>query len=202
MSFRDSACRTSVDVSEDSARRDWTPVGKAFAWVSLGCVAAGVLVGAVWAVIAPRTELVIKGGEVAYVRLSEAAVGADLTFGCLAIACGLVTGTAIALRHRSGGLEVLIIGASGGLLGSLIAWKVGLAIAGGDSDTGVISIAGRPEGTVFQGPLELNSPGVLGLWSMFAVAVLTLVSWRRGVAASRRMDAIAQEGARLEASAG
>lgn len=188
-------------MSDGSRRRSWKPGAEVFAWVLLGCVALGVVLGVAWVILAPRAELTIRDGEAAYIRLSEAAVGADLTFGCLAVACGLGTGIAVAVRRRTGGVELLLAAAVGGLVGSLVAWKVGLAVAGGDSDSGVISTAGRAEGVTFQGPLELNSPGVLGLWSLFAVAVLTAVFWRRGVKASRRIDATLREGERLEASA-
>lgn len=188
-------------MTKDAERWDWRRSAFVAALILFGCLLLGAVMGIVWAILSPRAQLTIKEGRAAYVQLGESAVGADLTFGCLGLACGLLVGVLVAIRYKERGVELLLATAFGGLVGSLIAWKVGLAIAGAESDTGLISTAGRAEGVTFDGPLAINAPGVLGLWSLLSVLVLAIFFWRRAAAASRRMDAILLEGERFKTPA-
>lgn len=162
------------------------------------CLGLGAFMGFAWNLWAPRAELSVKDGSVVYARVTEATVGADLTFALLGIVCGLLVAIFVWLRWSSGGLELVIVAAIGGLLGSLLAWRVGLVLAGNSANSSEVSAEGRSPGVAFQGPLALASPGVLGLWSLASVLVLLLVFWRRAAAASRRVDAILVQSHYLE----
>lgn len=161
--------------------------------ILLICLGLGAVMGWVWNLLAPRSELSVKDGNVVYARVTEAAVGADLTFGLLGIACGVIVATVVAVRWSAGGSELVFLAVIGGLLGSLLAWRIGLAVAGNSGNSAEVSAAGRPVGVTFEGPLVLDSPGALGLWSLASAVVLLLVFWRRAAAASRRIDAVLEQ---------
>lgn len=165
-------------------------------------IAVGVPMGVMWVLLAPRTALSVKNGSVIYAQVTEAAVGADLVFALLGIGCGLLVSSFALWRWRSAGVEVAVFVALGGVLGSALAWRIGCALIGGDSDTGTISAAGRAEGVTFEGPLQLDSPGALGLWSLAGLVVVFLVFWRRGRATARRIDAIIERNAELQGAPG
>lgn len=178
-------------------RRQLVRVG---APILLGSVVLGIVMGALWAVLAPRTQLSVKGGAVVYAQVTEAAIGADLVFALLGIGCGAIVATAVTLRWRTAGGEVAVWSAVAGVLGSVLAWRIGLALIGGSSDTGTISAVGHPEGVTFEGPLKLDSPGALGMWSLTVLLVLIVVFWRRGRAAARRIDALIDRNEQLRVS--
>lgn len=158
-----------------------------------GCFAIGVLVGVVWGLIAPRTQLTVKQGELLYAQVTEGAVGGVLSLACLLCVCGIATGAVVAIWQKAINVELLLGVIAGGLLGSVIAWKSGLQVANGAENGTELSAAGRAEGVTFSGLLELDAPGVLGLWSLCAVVVLWIVLWRRAKAARRRIDDVIRE---------
>lgn len=150
-----------------------------------GCVFLGAFVGIVWGLIAPRTELRVQQGKLVYQRVSESAVGADMSLACLLAACGLTVGGIILLRRMELTSWILIEVLVGGLLGSIVAAVVGTNLANGTGGDHELTVTGRAEGSVFEGALSLDSPGVLLLWSLASLSILTYVSWQRKRTAHR-----------------
>jgi len=129
--------------------------------------AVGLLLGLVWWLVTPLARLENRADGVFGVgRQAETAVAAD---GWFAV-CGLVAGVVVALvaaflvRER---LAALVGLAVGGLLGSVVAWRVGAFLGPGPiQDTA----DGLQVGVRFDGPLDISALGVLLAWSMAAVA--------------------------------
>ncbi|MFJ5259071.1 AAA family ATPase [Streptomyces sp. NPDC088387] len=134
----------------------------------------GVLLGALWVWLAPRVPLV---GEVAdgawavYVQDTEGeqAIGVDGTFTLLALAFGAVTAGAVFLFRRRGGVPLVLALGVGGLVASLIAWRVGMWL--GPSDDVLAHAKDVGQGVSFSAPLELGTKGVLLAWSVAGLVV-------------------------------
>lgn len=96
------------------------------------CVAlAGVVLGLLWAWLAPRVPLVgdlVDKNWVVYLKDTEGeqAIGVDGTFTLLALAFGAVSALVVFLVRRRGGVPLVVALALGGLLGSVLAWRVGV----------------------------------------------------------------------------
>jgi hypothetical protein len=92
----------------------------------------------------------------------------------LGAAAGLLCGTIAFVLFR-GRTRTLPVGlAAGGILASLVAWRLGRALGPGPID----SHRGAPNGSTFDGPLDLRADGVLLSWpiaALLAVLVLTVI---------------------------
>ncbi|UGY90855.1 DUF2567 domain-containing protein [Streptomyces gobiensis] len=130
---------------------------------------AGVALGLLWLWLAPRVPY-ISDGEKAYLRNGESqeAIGVDGTFALLALGVGAVTGLLVFLARRSGGMGMVIGLALGGLLGSVLAWRLGVWLGPGQDLSARAEAAGR--GGVFDGPLELAATVALLCWPLAALA--------------------------------
>ncbi|MEV5973514.1 DUF2567 domain-containing protein [Streptomyces sp. NPDC051921] len=132
---------------------------------------AGVLLGLLWLWLAPRVQLVsdgkavfLKDGE------GESAIGTDGTFVLLALGFGALAAALVFLIHRHGGIALVLGLALGGVLGSLLAWGVGVWL-GPERD--VVAHAKRVGPDVFfEAPLELNMAAAAMLaWPIAAMIV-------------------------------
>ena len=130
----------------------------------------GALLGPLWLWLAPRVPL-ISDGEAVYLQHTEGeeAIGADGTFILLALAFGAVSALLVFLFVRRGGAPLVVGLALGGLLGSVLAWRFGVAL-GPPSD---VAAHAREvgEGAVFDAPLELRAKGALVVWPVGAMLV-------------------------------
>lgn len=135
----------------------------------------GVVVGIVWLIIAPRPELVARSGRLTdAVSYPQAYIGADAWLGLLCAAAGFGLAVVGFVRWYPRTPDAALVGlAIGGIVGSLVAWRLGVAIGGEP-------VAVPAEGVVVAGPLELRSYGVLLFWPTW-VAIVGL-----GVGVSRR----------------
>ncbi|MFC8507085.1 DUF2567 domain-containing protein [Streptomyces sp. NPDC057411] len=132
---------------------------------------AGVLLGLLWLWLAPRVTL-ISDGKAVFLRNSEgeAAIGMDGTFVLLALGFGAVAAALVFLIHRHGGIALVLGLALGGVLGSLLAWRVGVWL-GPDRDVVAHAKAVGPN-VDFQAPLELNMAAAAMLaWPIAAMIV-------------------------------
>ncbi|MEU1487869.1 ABC transporter permease [Streptomyces sp. NPDC005752] len=132
---------------------------------------AGAALGMLWLWLAPRVPLVSDDTAV-FLKNSEGeeAIGADGTFVLLALAFGLVSAVAVFLLRRRGGIPLVVGLALGGLLGSLLAWGVGIWF-GPTSDV-VAHAKEVGKGVTFDAPLELHAVGAAILaWPIAAMAV-------------------------------
>ncbi|MEW2070247.1 ABC transporter permease [Streptomyces sp. NPDC007346] len=137
---------------------------------------AGIALGLLWLWLAPRVPLVSDGSAV-FLENSEGeeAIGADGTFVLLAAAFGVPTGAAVFWRLRRGGVLVVLGLGLGAVLGSLLAWRVGVWL--GPSSDVVARAREVGKGVVFDAPLELHAVAAAVLvWPFVALVVHLLLT--------------------------
>ena len=144
------------------------------ALITVAVALTGALLGVLWWWLAPHVPLV---GDVVDKRWGvylkdtegEQAIGVDGTFTLLALAFGAVSALAVFLWRRRGGVPLVVALAVGGLLGSLLAWKVGVWL-GPESDV-LAHARSVGKGVTFSAPLKLGARGAWLAWSMSALIV-------------------------------
>lgn len=138
--------------------------------VALLVTVAGLLLGLLWVWLAPRVPLISDGSTV-FLNDSEGeeAIGADGTFALLALAFGLVSALAVFFFRKRGGVPLVLALAVGGLLGSLVAWRLGVWL--GPSDDVVAAAKKAGKGVTFDAPLKLAAKGALLAWPVAAMVV-------------------------------
>lgn len=138
----------------------------------LGVAAAGVPVGLLWSVLAPRARVVVlAGGPDLADPNTKAFIAADGTFLFLTVAAGLVCAAlAWALGGRRHGAATALGLAVGGLAASYVAWRVGHRIGLGEYRRALHG----PPGTSTQLALSLRARGVLVGWAL--AGVLTVLA--------------------------
>ncbi|MGR8011112.1 ABC transporter permease [Streptomyces hypolithicus] len=146
-----------------------TEVVRAFV-VVLALTVLGVALGLLWMWLAPRVPLISTDKAVFLENTeSEEAVGADSTFALLALAFGAVSAAVVFWLNRRGGIPVVVGLAVGALLGSLLAWGVGVWF--GPTDDVVARAREVGQGVAFDAPLELGAKGALLAWPLAAMLV-------------------------------
>ncbi|MFJ8080568.1 AAA family ATPase [Streptomyces sp. NPDC096205] len=140
--------------------------------ITVAVAVCGLLLGVLWNWLAPRIPLVadvVDGSWVVYVKDTEGeqAIGVDGTFTLLALAFGAVTALAVFLWRRRGGAPLVVALALGGLLGSLLAWRLGMWLGPADDVLAHAKEVGK--GVTFSAPLKLGAKGALLAWSVGAL---------------------------------
>ena len=145
------------------------------ALVALGVGVVGVLLGLVWLWLAPRVPLHTDGTAV-YLQHPEGeeAVGGDGVFTLAALAFGVLTGVAVFLLRRRGGIGVVVGLAVGGVCASLLAWGVGELL--GPEGNVVKAAAEAGKNADFDAPLRLQAKGALLAWPFAALLVHLLLT--------------------------
>ncbi|RJK92956.1 hypothetical protein [Vallicoccus soli] len=157
--------------------------GATAAAVVVASLALGGAAGWLWSLLAPRALWRVQEGGAALDGLTnQAFVGADGTLAVLGTAAGALVAVAGWLLARSRGLVLLGAAAAGGVLGSLLAWRVGVLLA---PDDVAERARGLAVGTTLDGGLRLRAPGVLLLWPIASAVVLTALQ-ALAVGAERR----------------
>ncbi|MFI6149761.1 hypothetical protein [Streptomyces sp. NPDC051109] len=131
---------------------------------------AGVLLGVLWAWLAPKAQYV-SNGEAVFLRNSEseARIGSDGTFFLLSVGFGVLSAVLLFLWRRRGGVPLVVGLVLGSCFAALAGWRTGLWL-GPSSDVAAAAVkAGK--GVPFDAPLQLLAQGVLLVWPMVAVAV-------------------------------
>lgn len=142
--------------------------------VTVAVALGGVLLGLLWWWLAPHVPLVgdvVDKSWVVYLSDSEGeqAIGVDGTFTLLALAFGVVSALAVFLWRRRGGVPLVVALGVGGLLASLLAWRIGVWL-GPQQD--VIAHARQVgKGVTFSAPLKLGAKGALLTWPLAALIV-------------------------------
>ncbi|KOG35716.1 ABC transporter permease [Streptomyces resistomycificus] len=143
--------------------------------VTVAVALGGVLLGLLWWWLAPHVPLIggldEQGNWVVYLQDTEGeqAVGVDGTFTLLALAFGLLSALAVFLVRRRGGVPLVVALAVGGLLGSLLAWRLGVWL--GPTQDVVAHAKDVGKGVVFSAPLKLGAKGALLAWPIAALVV-------------------------------
>ncbi|GAA2444287.1 hypothetical protein [Streptomyces macrosporus] len=138
------------------------------ALVAVAVAVAGVALGLLWLWLAPRVPL-ISDGTAVYLDDAEGeeSVGVDGTFTLSALGIGVLSGAAVFLARRRGGVGVVVGLAVGALLGSVVAWRLGVWL-GPEQDV-VAHAKAVGKGQVFDAPLELKAKGALLAWPFAAL---------------------------------
>lgn len=142
--------------------------------ITVAVALGGALLGVLWCWLAPRVPLV---GEVAddswvvYLKDTEGeqSIGVDGTFTLLALAFGFVSAVVVFVLRRRGGVPVVVALGVGGLLGSLLAWRVGVWL--GPAQDVVAQAKSVGKGVTFSAPLRLGAKGALLAWSLAGLLV-------------------------------
>ncbi|WP_063763509.1 hypothetical protein [Streptomyces sp. NRRL S-646] len=142
--------------------------------VTVVVAVAGALLGVLWWWLAPHVPLVgdvVDKSWVVYLSDSEGeqAIGVDGTFTLLAVAFGAVSALGVFLWRRRGGVPLAVALGFGGLLGSLLAWKLGVWL--GPSQDVIAHAEQVGKGVTFSAPLKLGAKGALLAWSLAALVV-------------------------------
>ncbi|MET9380684.1 AAA family ATPase [Streptomyces sp. NPDC002928] len=142
--------------------------------VTLVVAVTGALLGVLWWWLAPHVPLVgdsSDGGWVVYLKDTEGeqAIGVDGTFTLLALAFGAVSALGVFLWRRRGGVPLVVALGVGGLLGSLLAWRVGVWL-GPTSDV-IAHAKAVGKGVTFSAPLKLGAKGAWLAWPLAGLVV-------------------------------
>lgn len=135
----------------------------------------GALLGVLWWWLAPHVPLVGdvdgQGNWVVYLKDTEGeqAVGVDGTLTLLALAFGFVSALVVFLWRRRGGVPLVVGLAVGGVLGSFVAWRVGMWL--GPSSDVLAHAKAVGKGVTFSAPLKLGAKGALLAWSFAGLVV-------------------------------
>ncbi|MFJ1604462.1 AAA family ATPase [Streptomyces sp. NPDC088253] len=138
--------------------------------VTVAMALAGVLLGVLWWWLAPHVPLIADASAV-YLKDTEGeqAIGVDGTFTLLALAFGAVSAVVVFLVRRRGGVPLVVALAVGGLLGSLLAWRIGVWL--GPTQNVVAHAKQVGKGVTFSAPLKLGAKGALLAWSLAGLVV-------------------------------
>ncbi|MFD7920367.1 hypothetical protein ACFV3R_14210 [Streptomyces sp. NPDC059740] len=130
--------------------------------------ACGLLLGLLWAHLAPAVPLVSDGQDVYYKDTEgEQAIGADGTFALLGLAFGLLSALVVFLLRRKAGVLVVVGLVVGGLAGSFVGREIGQLLGPAADVAAHARQLGK--GVVFGAPLRLQARGVLLAWPVGAV---------------------------------
>ncbi|MDF3297070.1 hypothetical protein [Streptomyces tropicalis] len=142
--------------------------------VTAAVTLSGALLGLLWWWLAPHVPLVadvVDNSWVVYFKDTEGeqAIGVDGTFTLLALAFGAVSAAAVFLARRRGGVPLVAGLGVGALLGSLLAWRLGVWLGPGQDVIAHAKAVGK--GVVFSAPLKLGAKGALLAWPLAALVV-------------------------------
>ncbi|QNP73240.1 DUF2567 domain-containing protein [Streptomyces roseirectus] len=142
--------------------------------VAVAVTVLGVVLGLLWLWLAPRVPLVgdqSDGSWVVYLKDSEGeqAIGVDGTFTLLALACGALSAVGVFLWRRRGGVPLVVGLTLGGVLASVVAWKLGVWL--GPSSDVIAHAKSAGKGVTFSAPLKLNAKSALVAWSVAGLLV-------------------------------
>ncbi|GGL84734.1 hypothetical protein GCM10010129_30600 [Streptomyces fumigatiscleroticus] len=142
--------------------------------ITVAVALCGVLLGLLWWWLAPNVPLVgdVAGQDwVVYLKDSEGeqAAGVDGTFTLLALAFGALTAVVVFLFRRRGGVPLVVALTAGGLLASLLAWRLGMWL--GPTKDVLAHAKEVGKGVTFSAPLELGAKGALLAWPVAALLV-------------------------------
>ncbi|GHH85054.1 DUF2567 domain-containing protein [Streptomyces capitiformicae] len=167
-------------VEHDAYAQDGSGVGSApglaseLIWAAVVTVVmallGGVLLGLLWWWLAPPVPLVSDGSAV-YLKETEGeqAAGVDGTFTLLALGVGALSALVVFLVRRRGGVPLVVALTVGGLLGAVLAWRLGVWLG---PETDVAARAKEVgEGVTFSAPLKLSAKGALLAWPLAGVLV-------------------------------
>lgn len=148
-------------------------VAATFGATTAALVLLGAPLGLLWAAVAPHATYLLTGqGPLPADPESDAVFAADGWFTLIALGAGLVCGVLACLLPRWRGPASVLGLAVGGLLGAVVAWRVGRLV-----DLGQYRhmLDGGVRGARVPGPLTLRARGVLVVWPLLSVVTVAVV---------------------------
>lgn len=144
--------------------------------IAIVATVCGVLLGVLWAWLAPHVPLVADGRGNVYLKNSEGeeSIGGDGTFVLLGLGFGVLCALAAFFYRKGGGIPLVVALTVGGLLGSVVAWRLGMWM-GPTSDLAARA-AEVGKGVTFDAPLRLQAKGALLAWPVGAMVTHLLVT--------------------------
>ncbi|BBC37251.1 hypothetical protein SGFS_085450 [Streptomyces graminofaciens] len=131
-------------------------------------VVGGLLLGVLWWWLTPHVPLVSNGDAVLLKDTEgEQAVGSDGTFTLLGLGIGALFALVVFLVRRRGGVPLVVALAVGGVLGGLLAWRLGVWL-GPEQDV-VARATEVGVGKTFSAPVKLGAKGALLAWPLGAL---------------------------------
>jgi hypothetical protein len=153
---------------EDSGRKRFQRELLRGVLVAVLVTVAGIALGLLWVWLSPRVPM-ISDGQAVYLKDTEGeeAVGGDGTFVLIAAGLGILSALAVFWRYRTGGVGVVLGLAAGGVLASLVGWRLGVWL-GPPTDIVAHAKDVGPK-VVFDGPLQLRAKSALVAWPGMAM---------------------------------
>ena len=144
--------------------------------VVVSSLLVGLVVGVVWPLVAPEVIVEVSDGNTALFPLQARHLfDVDAWFAILGACAGAVLTLVMFTRHRHLPVTALIGLVAGGVLGSLVAWRLGALLGPGALAPRVDEAT---DGAKLVIPLDLEATGVLLVWPAVAVMiVLILTTW-------------------------
>jgi hypothetical protein len=142
-----------------------------------GAAVLGLLMGLLWHLVAPKVPLYADTQAIYLLDPEgEQAISADMYFAMLGAGFGLLVGALAYWRSRAreGGVTVVVGLVLGGLLGSWIAMKLGVAMGPGSNI--VATAKSVALGRTFYAPLTLTAKAMLLAWPAAALIALTVLT--------------------------
>lgn len=134
----------------------------------------GVALGVIWWRLAPRVSLEIRPDRaVPDGYQPDGYLGADLSFGVLAVIAGIGIAVGLIRMRREHLSSVLGAALLSGAIGSVLMWFVGQRLGSVDIE-GLSATA--EVGLVVDAPLRVSMPALLLLWPIASALVVTIVA--------------------------
>lgn len=150
----------------------------------ISAVVLGLALGVVWWKLAPRVSVIVKSGETWPANYQpDEYLGADVTFGALAILAGIGLTIALIYMRREHLVSTLASSVLSGFVGALLMWFVGTRLGGVD----IAGLSGTEEVTI-DAPLQLTLPAMMMMWPLTAAVVISVVAAADWYAAARRRN--------------
>jgi len=144
--------------------------------LELTAVTAGlaVVVALLWVRIAPDVALQVSDGGAFLDEVQGAKVfGRDGWFAILTAAAGVLTGIYGWLRHRDDAVPLSIAAAIAGVVGAVLAWRLGIWWGPQPLEA---QVAVAADGDTLTAPLGIDATGVLLAWPILSLATMLVLA--------------------------
>ena len=180
-------------------RRRAPSTSRVVAETVLFSLAAGVLVGLLWLMLAPKFSVEVIAGELHPVGpLGESRFGADAWFTVLSGTVGVLIAFVMFTRHRHRPVVTVCALAAAGLAGSVVGWRLGMLL-GPDPIAGTLD--DLADGTRLDFPLDLGATGLLFGWPIAGVTTVFVLCLLDHDRSGRRSSADEPDLSRADRSA-